>query len=62
MDQRLPTPGSESTLLGYWKIDEDGASQALENLGTTGYPGMLGASAGIDAQDPAWSTDGPELD
>lgn len=62
MNRRLLAPTSEANLLGYWKIDEGGSAQLLENLGTAGYPGVLGTSTGWDAQDPAWSTEGPELE
>lgn len=62
MHRRLPAPAAEANLLGYWRIDENGASQMLQNLGRTAIPGMLGTSPIVDARDPAWSTDGPELD
>jgi PKD repeat protein len=61
LNRRLLSPSAESNLLGYWRIDEDGSAQLLENLGTAGYPGVLGSSLGVDVHDPAWSTDGPEL-
>jgi hypothetical protein len=58
----LPAPIAEANLLGYWRIDENGSSQMLQNLGRSAIPGMLGTSGAVDARDPAWSTDGPELD
>lgn len=48
-------------MLGYWRLDE-GAGQVLTNRAGLTVPGMLGSSAAAEAADPAWSTDGPNLD
>lgn len=52
--------GTEAGLLGYWRLDE-GLGQVLDNRGSDGTDGVLGAAAATDGADPAWSTDGPPL-
>ena len=56
-DNRLS--GAGATLIGYWRLD-DGSGQTLEN--EVGADGTRGASTAEEASDPAWSTDGPNID
>lgn len=55
----LRLAGSETGLLGYWKLDEGYGQTLLNAVGESGY---LGAQIGTELSDPAWSTDGPQLD
>lgn len=52
--------GAPADLLGAWPLN-DGAGQSLANGLTNGAVGTLGASANVEATDPAWSSDGPPL-
>ncbi|MGD8450562.1 MAG: PKD domain-containing protein [Phycisphaerae bacterium] len=56
-DQRLS--GSETGLIGYWRLD-DGSGQSLSN--DAGPAGVRGTSQATEASDPAWSTDGPDIE
>ena len=50
--------GNEPHLVGYWNFDE-GAGDQIHDKTAGNNTGRLGAGAGPDSSDPAWSTDKP---
>jgi len=50
--------GNEANLVGYWTFDEDSGDQ-IHDQTVGNNTGRLGAGAGPDNSDPAWSTDTP---
>lgn len=51
--------GATSGAIGVWPLN-DGTGQTLDNA-TGSSNGFLGSSTGVDAADPAWSSDAPPL-
>ena len=47
--------GSESGLVGYWKLDE-GSGQVIGDSTPNGNNGQLGSDPGTDDSDPTWTT------
>jgi hypothetical protein len=50
--------GNEANLVGYWTFDE-GSGDQIHDQTVGNNTGRLGAGAGPDNSDPAWSTDTP---
>jgi len=60
MNQKLT--GNETGLIAYWPIDE-GQGQLVFDHSNNGNDGLLGSSAGVDPNDPAWyETEWPHVD
>jgi fibronectin type 3 domain-containing protein len=49
---------NEPTLAGYWKFDE-GSGQVVHDYSNNGNNGQLGSTAGVDPDDPTWSSEVP---
>lgn len=50
-----PLSGTESGLVGYWRLD-DGSGQTAHDASGNGNDGQLGSTNGVDADDPTWIT------
>lgn len=48
------TAGAAAGLAGYWPLN-DGAGQTATDVSGNGNHGQLGATAGVDVNDPAWA-------
>jgi len=60
MNQKLT--GNETGLIAYWPFDE-GQGQLVLDHSNNGNDGLLGSSAGVDPNDPAWyETEWPHVD
>jgi VCBS repeat-containing protein len=55
-DTTLTVKPSTTNLVNWWKLDDGGGSQSAVDSGSSNNPGTLGSTAGVDANDPAWTT------
>jgi len=56
-NMRKTLVGSESNLIGYWRLDEGPEVQSpIEDSSPSNLDGQLGSTTGSDANDPIWSS------
>ncbi len=54
-DTTLVVGPPTTNLANYWKFNDGGTSQTAVDSGSFGNNGTLGSTAGVDANDPAWT-------
>jgi hypothetical protein len=47
-------PASPTGLVAHWELDEGAGQTAADSASGGSHPGTLGATAGVEASDPAW--------
>ena len=48
-------PASPTGLVAHWELDEGAGQPAADSAAAGSHPGTLGATAGVEASDPAWA-------